>query len=75
MLHRNQNADNTQLSLADVLVCDSVTPLCDSIRQLAENGLKAIIQPGGAQNDEEFINFCNDHLISMIFTNMPHISY
>ncbi|MBO4639461.1 MAG: hypothetical protein J5710_06875 [Treponema sp.] len=75
LLHRNQNADNTQLSLADVLVCDSVTPLCDSIRQLAENGLKAIIQPGGAQNDEEFINFCNDHLISMIFTNMPHISY
>ena len=75
LLHKNQNPENMQLNLADVLVCDAPTPLCDSIKQLAELGLKAIIQPGGSQNDEEFINFCNDHLISMIFTNMPHISY
>ena len=75
LLHKNQNPENAQLSLADVLVCDSPTPLCDSIKQLAELGLKAIIQPGGSQDDEEFINFCNDHLISLIFTNMPHISY
>ena len=75
LLHRDQNADTAQLSLADVLVCDSTTPLCDSIKELAANGLKAIIQPGGSQNDEDFINFCNDHLISLIFTNMPHISY
>ena len=75
LLHKNQNPENMQLNLADVLVCDSPTPLCDSIKQLADLGLKAIIQPGGSQNDEEFINFCNDHLISMIFTNMPHISY
>ena len=75
LLHKDQNPENAQLSLADVLVCDASTPLCDSIKKLAELGLKAIIQPGGTQNDEEFINFCNDHLISMIFTNMPHISY
>ncbi len=75
LLHKEQNPENAQLNLADVLVCDTATPLCDSIRQLADLGLKAIIQPGGSQNDEEFINFCNDHLISMIFTNMPHISY
>ena len=75
LLHKKQNSETMQLNLADVLVCDSATPLCDSIRQLADQGLKAIIQPGGSQNDEDFINFCNDHLISMIFTNMPHISY
>ena len=74
-LHKDQNADNPQTTIADVLVCDCATPLCDSIRQLADMGLKAIIQPGGTQNDEEFINYCNDHLISMIFTDMPHISY
>ena len=75
LLLKNQNPENMQLNLADVLVCDAPTPLCDSIKQLADLGLKAIIQPGGTQNDEEFINFCNDHLISVIFTNMPHISY
>ena len=75
LLHKEQNSENMQLNLADVLVCDTATPLCDSIRKLADLGLKAIIQPGGSQNDEELINFCNEHLISMIFTNMPHISY
>ena len=60
--------------LADVLVCDSAISLCDSVRQLADSGLKAIIQPGGLANDNEFIDFCNEHNISMIFTGMSHIS-
>ena len=81
LLHKNHNDDGVTSenyylqNLADVLVCDSPTPLCDSIKQLTEQGLKAIIQPGGTQNDSEFINFCNEHLISMIFTDMSHISY
>ena len=65
---------NTDEVLADVLVCDCAIPLCEPIKKLADAGLKAIIQTGGTPNDEEFINFCNDHLISMIFTGMSHIS-
>ena len=72
LLYKNKFED---ACLADVLVCDTSTPLCDPIKKLAEAGLKAIIQPGGAPNDEEFINFCNEHMISMIFTDMQHISY
>ena len=76
LLNKEHNKDRfTDEILADVLVCDSAIPLCDSIKKLTDYGLKAIIQPGGTPDDNEFINFCNDHLISMIFTGMPHISY
>lgn len=75
ILHKqnNKNIENDEI-LADVLVCDSPVPLCEPIQKLSDSGLKAIIQPGGSLNDSEFINFCNDHLISMIFTGMSHIS-
>ena len=60
--------------LADVLVCDAAISLCESVKKLADLGLKAIIQPGGTPQDNEFIDFCNERQISMIFTDMPHIS-
>ena len=69
---QNSPEDET---LADVLVCDAPVHLCDSLRRLADEGLKAILQPGGSSADAELIDFCNEHLISMIFTDMPHISY
>lgn len=75
LLHRQNNNQNDNGVLADVLVCDTAIPLCDSIKKLTDAGLKAIIQPGGTKDDNEFVNYCNDHLISMIFTGMSHISY
>ncbi|MCR4900080.1 MAG: hypothetical protein K5907_04605 [Treponema sp.] len=74
MLHKSQNPDSDEI-LADVLVCDAPVYLNDSIRKLAEHGLKAILQPGGTDRDEELIQFCNEQLISMIFTGMTHISH
>lgn len=62
-------------TLADLLICDTQIALCDSIKELVENGLSAIIQTGGAPNDDEFIQYCNDHGIVMVFTNMSHISF
>ncbi len=69
---QNSPEDET---LADVLVCDAPVHLCDSLRRLADEGLKAILQPGGTSTDAELIDFCNEHLISMIFTGMTHISH
>lgn len=62
-------------TLADLLVSDSPIELSDSIKELIENGLSAIIQPGGTKNDEEFIKYCNEHGIVMVFTNMSHINF
>ena len=75
IIHKEHNPEQYQDgTIADVLVCDSAIPLCEPIEKLAETGLKAIIHAGGLPNDGEFIEFCNNHLISMIFTGMPHIN-
>ena len=75
IIHKNANPSYYEDgTIADVLVCDSAIPLCDSIKKLTDEGLKAIIHPGGMPDDNELIEYCNTHLISMIFTGMPHIS-
>lgn len=61
-------------TLADLLVCDTKIELCDSIKELIENGLSAIIQTGDESADDNFINYCNEHGIVMIYTNMSHIT-
>ena len=75
IIHKEQNPlyyeDGT---IADVLVCDSAIPLCDSVKKLTDEGLKAIIHAGGMPQDDQFIEYCNTHLISMIFTGMTHIN-
>ena len=60
-------------TLADILVSDSAIPFCDETKNLLENGVTAIIQPGGTENDAEFIQYCDERGIVMIFTGMPHI--
>lgn len=71
VIQRGQNSD----APADLIVCDSSVTLCDSIKELISLGVKAIIQTGNASGDEEFINYCNEHEVIMIYTLMPHISY
>lgn len=61
--------------IADVLVCDTAIPLCDSVKKLIDCGVTAIIQTGGLLNDDEFIKYCNERDIVMVFTGMTHISY
>ncbi|MCK9170743.1 MAG: hypothetical protein M0P01_10045 [Treponema sp.] len=57
---------------ADVLICGSVLPFSPELRLIAERGIRAILQPGGVQNDQDFISFCNDHNIAMVFTGIEH---
>lgn len=73
---RSKVSENTDDKiLADVLVCDTAISLCDSIKELISCGLSAIIQPGGLLNDDEFIKYCNEHDVVLVFTGMTHISY
>ncbi|MBQ5997924.1 MAG: hypothetical protein IJL70_00450 [Treponema sp.] len=59
---------------AEILVSDSVIHFDEYTKSLADIGVKAIIQTGGANNDADFINFCNEHGISMVFTGIQHLS-
>jgi phosphoribosylaminoimidazolecarboxamide formyltransferase/IMP cyclohydrolase len=52
-----------------VLASDGFFPFRDSIDLLAEDGVKACIQPGGSVRDKEVIAACNEHGIAMAFTD------
>jgi|SRR5690554_4298774 len=58
-----------------VCASDGFFPFSDSVDYLAENGIKAIIQPGGSKGDEEVVKACNELGISMIFTGIRHFAH
>jgi phosphoribosylaminoimidazolecarboxamide formyltransferase/IMP cyclohydrolase len=58
-----------------VLASDAFFPFADSIELVAAAGVKAIIQPGGSKNDQEVIEACNRHGLSMIFTGRRHFRH
>ena len=60
--------------IADIVVSDSPIPFCNETRELIDNGVTAIIQPGGTENDDEFIQYCDERGIVMIFTGMSHLT-
>ena len=57
------------------LASDAFFPFADSIHQAAAAGVKSIIQPGGSRRDEEVIAACNQHGLSMIFTQRRHFKH
>jgi phosphoribosylaminoimidazolecarboxamide formyltransferase / IMP cyclohydrolase len=50
------------------MASDAFFPFADSIETAAENGIKAIIQPGGSIRDEEVIAKANELGIAMVTT-------
>lgn len=62
-------------AIGAVLASDAFFPFRDTIDVAAKAGIKAIIQPGGSIRDEESIQACNEHGISMIFTGMRHFKH
>ena len=51
-----------------ILCSDAFFPFRDSIDKIAGTGVKAVIQPGGSVRDQEVVDACNEHGISMVFT-------
>ena len=47
----------------------------DCVEAAAAAGITAIIQPGGSIKDNDSINACNNHNISMLFTGMRHFKH
>ena len=72
-LNNTDSKDNS--SIGDILVCDTAIPFCDSVKKLIDEGITAIIHTGGTSADNEFINYCDEKGISMVFTEMTHIKF
>ncbi|OFX29453.1 MAG: bifunctional phosphoribosylaminoimidazolecarboxamide formyltransferase/inosine monophosphate cyclohydrolase [Bacteroidetes bacterium GWA2_32_17] len=58
-----------------VMSSDAFFPFADSVEIAYNAGIKSVIQPGGSIRDNETINFCNEHKISMVFTGIRHFKH
>ena len=69
-------AADEQLEVAgSVMASDAFFPFRDGIDAAAKAGIRAVIQPGGSQRDDEVIAAANDHDIAMVFTGMRHFRH
>lgn len=53
-----------------VMASDAFFPFADGIEMAAENGIAAIIQPGGSIRDEEIIKRADELGLAMVFTGV-----
>lgn len=58
-----------------VIASDAFFPFADAIEIAAQNGINAIIQPGGSVHDGEVIEACNKYKIAMVFTGKRHFKH
>ncbi len=58
-----------------VLASDGFFPFRDNVDLAKSYGVVSIAQPGGSIRDEEVINACNEHGLSMIFTHKRHFKH
>ncbi len=57
------------------LASDAYFPFSDCVEAAAEAGITAIIQPGGSIRDNDSIEACDKHNMSMLFTDMRHFKH
>jgi phosphoribosylaminoimidazolecarboxamide formyltransferase / IMP cyclohydrolase len=58
-----------------VAASDAFFPFRDGLDVIAENGAKAIIQPGGSMRDDEVIAAADEHGIAMVLTGTRHFRH
>jgi phosphoribosylaminoimidazolecarboxamide formyltransferase/IMP cyclohydrolase len=58
-----------------VMASDAFFPFADSVELAWKAGIRAVIQPGGSVRDEESVQFCDTHDMSMIFTGIRHFKH
>ncbi len=71
-----EKANSFGLNLKNaVMASDAFFPFADSIQIAHEAGITSVIQPGGSVRDNETIEYCNNHDISMVFTGIRHFKH
>ncbi|HEY9104837.1 bifunctional phosphoribosylaminoimidazolecarboxamide formyltransferase/IMP cyclohydrolase [Chitinimonas sp.] len=69
-------AKNANLDLkGSVCASDAFFPFRDGVDVIAENGVSAIVQPGGSMRDEEVIAAADEHGIAMVVTGIRHFRH
>jgi len=58
-----------------VMASDAFFPFPDCVEIAGNQGIKAVIQPGGSKNDQLSIDYCNEHDMAMVFTGNRHFKH
>ena len=58
-----------------VMASDAFFPFPDCVEIAWQQGIKAVIQPGGSIKDQDSIAFCDTHEMAMVFTGVRHFKH
>jgi len=58
-----------------VMASDAFFPFPDCVALVYNEGIKAVVQPGGSVKDQLSIDFCDKHGMSMAFTGVRHFKH
>jgi len=58
-----------------VMASDAFFPFPDCVEIAEKAGIKAVIQPGGSIKDQDSIDFCDAHQMSMVVTGTRHFKH
>jgi phosphoribosylaminoimidazolecarboxamide formyltransferase/IMP cyclohydrolase len=58
-----------------VMASDAFFPFPDCVEIAHQAGIQAIVQPGGSIKDQDSINYCDAHGVSMAFTGIRHFKH
>lgn len=58
-----------------VMASDAFFPFPDCVELAGNEGIKAVIQPGGSIKDQLSIDYCNEHNMAMVFTGTRHFKH
>ncbi|MCB9308506.1 MAG: bifunctional phosphoribosylaminoimidazolecarboxamide formyltransferase/IMP cyclohydrolase [Lewinellaceae bacterium] len=58
-----------------VMASDAFFPFPDCVEMAYNEGITAVIQPGGSIKDQLSIDFCDKHGVKMVFTGVRHFKH
>ncbi len=58
-----------------VMASDAFFPFPDCVEIAGNEGVKAVIQPGGSVKDQLTFDYCNEHDIAMVTTGIRHFKH
>ena len=69
-------ANKNKLPLQNaVMASDAFFPFPDCVEIASKEGINSVIQPGGSIKDQQSIDFCNEHQVSMYLTGKRHFKH
>ncbi|GHM99629.1 bifunctional purine biosynthesis protein PurH [Cytophagales bacterium WSM2-2] len=58
-----------------VMASDAFFPFPDCVEIAHQQGIAAVIQPGGSIKDQDSVDFCDKHYMAMVFTGYRHFKH